>query len=555
MKCNIKRRVKSLLTLGIIFTMSMLGTTIANANTDLESEFKSIINKYEAEEVVVENGIALMNGETLDLSQYPNWELSNNTTVQIDENGKLTTLNEGTVFLSQKKNDKVHITEIYVDDNKSNFVSQASTISRSYYKVFIDPGHGGSDSGALGYGYRESDINLQVAKKVEAKLKAKGIEVRMSRSTDVFYGLQERADMSNSYQPDVFVSIHHNSSDSTSAAGIETYYHTNKISYKPLSDKIQTNLIKETGAKDRGVKSADFAVLRLTNNVSALVEGGFISNQAEANNLSNPVYQEKLATGIANGIEQYLRENITLSSSDTVIKTGVVNTTSLNVRGGYGTGYSVIGTLPNAAKVDILEEYNGWYKILYNGGYGYVSGAYITLNTTPEAIFSDIKDHWARAQIEDFVQKGYLNGYGDNTFRPDNPIRRDEFVKLVNKLFGFTEGGQVPFTDIQPDHWAYNEIAIAVKQGYINGYPDNTFGPDDFITREAAAKIIGQITKLQGDGVLSFNDTNQIADWAKPHVDALTDNGIIQGGDGNNFFPKNQMTRAEAVAMLSRLNK
>jgi N-acetylmuramoyl-L-alanine amidase len=552
---NIIRKVKSLLALGIIFTMPMLGTTIANANTDLESEFKSVINKYEAEEVIVENGIALMNGETLDLSQYPNWELSNNTTVQIDQNGILTTLNEGTVFLSQKKNNKVHVTEIYVEDNKSNFVSQASTISRNYYKVFIDAGHGGSDSGAVGYGYRESDINLQVAKKVEAKLKAKGIEVQMSRSTDVFYGLEERADMSNSYQPDTFVSIHHNSSDTTSAAGIETYYHTNKISHKPLSDKIQTNLIKETGAKNRGVKSDNFAVLRLTNNVSALVEGGFISNQTEANNLSNPVYQEKLATGIANGVEQYLRENITLSSTYTVIKTGVVNTTSLNVRGGYGTGYSIIGTLPNSAKVNIVEEYNGWYKILYNGGYGYVSGAYITLNTTSESTFSDITYHWARPQIEDFVQKGYLNGYGDNTFRPENPIRRDEFVKLANKLFGFTEGGQVAFTDIQPDHWAYNEIAIAVKQGYINGYPDNTFGPSDFITRESAAKIIGQITKLQGDGVLSFNDTNQISDWSKPHVDALTDNGIIQGGDGNNFFPKNQMTRAEAVAMLSRVNK
>ncbi|HSQ34140.1 MAG TPA: hypothetical protein VLM81_04560, partial [Peptostreptococcaceae bacterium] len=114
MRYNIIRKIKSLLALGIIFTMPMLGTTIANANTDIESEFKSIINKYEAEEVIVENGIALMNGETLDLSQYPNWELSNNTTVQIDENGKLTTLNEGTVFLSQKINDKVHVTEIYV---------------------------------------------------------------------------------------------------------------------------------------------------------------------------------------------------------------------------------------------------------------------------------------------------------------------------------------------------------------------------------------------------------------------------------------------------------
>ncbi len=118
----------------------------------------------------------------------------------------------------------------------------------------MDPGHGGIDDGASGFGHLEDELNLQVAKIVESKLKQKGIEVKMSRTSDVYISLAERAQMANSYGADAFISIHQNSSDNQSASGIETYYHIDKIGYKPYSNEIQTNAIQETGAKDRGCK-------------------------------------------------------------------------------------------------------------------------------------------------------------------------------------------------------------------------------------------------------------------------------------------------------------
>lgn len=558
MKCNINKILKHMMVASIIVTIPVLFTTTSNADSATKLEFESIIDKYNTEDVIVENGIVLNDGETLDLSQYPNWEISNDDTVKIDESGILTAVDEGTVYISQEIEGKIHIIEIYVSEHIPNKTEQYATVNRDYYKVFIDPGHGGKDSGALGSVYRESDLNLQIAKKVESKLKAKGIEVKMSRNSDVYLELKERADASNAYQPDVFVSIHQNSYTSSSANGIESFYHSDKSYDKPLSDKIQTNLIKNTGASNRGVKSANFGVLRMSINPASLVECGFITNPTEHSKLGTADYQDKIAIAIVNGIEQYLKENVILGGAEEskpVIKTGTVKvSSSLKVRAGYGTSYAEIGKLYNGERVNIVDEKDGWYQIQYKDGYGYVSTQYIILDETkPQYTFSDIQNHWAKDQIQEFANKGYINGYVDGTFRPESPIRRDEFVKIVNRIFGFTQGANVPFTDMIPGEWNYNEVAIAVKEGYIDGYPNNTFGPADFITRESAAKAISEIVKLKGDGLLSFNDVNLIGDWAKPHVDALTDHGIIQGGDGNNFMPQKSMTRAEVVTMLSRI--
>ncbi|MGL6108093.1 N-acetylmuramoyl-L-alanine amidase [Romboutsia sp.] len=394
MKKNI--RVKK--NLAIISMMSasyiLLNPIIGLADEKAEAEFIKVTNKYNFENIIVENGISLRKGENLDLSQFPGWEISNNQTVEIN-NDIVSPINEGTVYLSNEIDGKVHIIEVYVPDGQPEMLSSQNSKEsrRNYYKVFIDAGHGGSDSGASGFGNYEDELNLQVAKRVQSKLVQKGIEVQMSRTTDVFLSLSERANLANSYGADAFVSIHQNSASEASANGIETFHHTNKTSHKPLSANIQTNAIKETGAKDRGVKNANFAVLRETVMPSSLFESGFISNQVESANLANPAYQEKLANAIANGIEKYLKENINLNpSDDKVIATGTVNTTSLNVRSGYGTSNSVIGTLAKGAKVEILETQNGWHKIKYNTGYGYVSGSYIDLDSSePETSVKQTK--------------------------------------------------------------------------------------------------------------------------------------------------------------------
>ena len=560
MRC--KKNIRNLILLTMMVSLPILSKpSVVNADS-IEDEFSSVINKYDLKDVVVEPGVYLTKGETLDLSQYPNWELSDNETIEINSNGIARAVNEGTVFLSQRIGEKVYIVEIYVPSeiSKVNLESRGAQ-PRGYYKVFIDAGHGGTDPGALGYGYRESDLNLQVAKKVESKLKSKGIDVKMSRSSDIFYSLSERAEMANDYGADAFVSIHQNSAEAKSANGIETYYNRKKEEDRPLSNDIQKQVISQTGANNRGVKNAEFTVLVKSKMISALVECGFITNELEVKKLSDSSYQDKLATGIADGIEEYLKSNVIIEESQITATGKVVNADSLNVRKGPSISFDIIGKLSGGDKVKVIGESNGWYKIEYNGKYGYVSGSYIELDSTEpdqdnKINFTDVsQDYWAYSQIQDFVKKGYIEGYGDNTFRPKEPIKRNEFVKIFNKVFGLTNKSGIVFDDTK-DNWAKDEIDIAVTNGVAQGIGANKFEPEEYITREAAVKMLANYMKIEDknhDKIKKFSDYNEISDWAKDAFEGNLENGYIQGTDEGKLAPKNNITRAEVVTLLGRV--
>ena len=560
MRC--KKNIRNLILLTMMVSLHILSKpSVVNADS-IEDEFSSVINKYDLKDVVVEPGVYLTKGETLDLSQYPNWELSDNETIEINSNGIAKAVNEGTVFLSQRIGEKVYIVEIYVPSEIStvNLESRGAK-SRGYYKVFIDAGHGGTDPGALGYGYRESDLNLQVAKKVESKLKSKGIDVKMSRNSDIFYSLSERAEMANDYGADAFVSIHQNSAEAKSANGIETYYNRKKEEDRPLSNDIQKQVISQTGANNRGVKNAEFTVLVKSEMISALVECGFITNESEVKKLSDPSYQDKLATGIADGIEEYLKSNVIIEESQITVIGKVVNADILNVRKGPSISFDIIGTLSGGDKVKIIGESNGWYKIEYNGTYGYVSESYIELDYTEpdqdnKINFTDVsKDYWAYSQIQDFVKKGYIEGYGDNTFRPKEPIKRNEFVKIFNKVFGLTNKSGIVFDDTK-DNWAKDEIDIAVTNGVAQGIGANKFEPEEYITREAAVKMLANYMKIEDknhDKIKRFPDYNEISDWARDAFEGNFEKGYIQGTDEGKLAPKNNITRAEVVTLLGRV--
>lgn len=179
--------------------------------------------------------------------------------------------------------------------------------------IVIDAGHGGSDPGAVyshvGTEYREKVINLAVAKKVKALLQAQGIRVEMTRSGDTYPTLTERAAFANKLGAAMFVSIHSNSFDSNNDTnGIEVYYaKTNNsdrygLTSKKLATDVYKNLIKNTSATQRGVKTEQHAVTRLSEMPAILVELGFITNQEEAQKLSSDEYQNLLADAIADAI-------------------------------------------------------------------------------------------------------------------------------------------------------------------------------------------------------------------------------------------------------------
>lgn len=169
-------------------------------------------------------------------------------------------------------------------------------------KVFIDPGHGGSDPGASGNGLIEKDIVLSIAKKLGSQLQSKGISVMYSRTTDVYVGLTERAKMANDWGADLFVSVHSNALDgSGSAYGTECYTHPNDVyTTKQLSADVSASISKKLGTYNRGHKNADFAVLRLSSMPAILVETAFIDNAGDANLLRNR--QADFATAICDAI-------------------------------------------------------------------------------------------------------------------------------------------------------------------------------------------------------------------------------------------------------------
>ena len=222
-------------------------------------------------------------------------------------------------------------TNSWVDNNRyyvgadGAWVKDASRDKNTKRSIFLDPGHGGSDSGAVENGVREKDLTLSVYNKVSSRLASLGYTVLTSRNTDKDVGLVSRADQANKSNADMFLSIHFNAGGRGTAYGIETYYYKHEQGYEPeinkdnhnsperieksrkLANKIQQNLLYKTGAYDRGVRRASFAVLRETSIPSILVELGFIDNQEEVNKIKTNEYQEKLADGIVDGIVEYYK--------------------------------------------------------------------------------------------------------------------------------------------------------------------------------------------------------------------------------------------------------
>lgn len=168
-------------------------------------------------------------------------------------------------------------------------------------RVFLDAGHGGNDPGAIGNGLQEKAVNLSVTLKVGEILSDHGVDVRYSRTSDVFVVLENRAYMANNAGADKFVSIHCNAFADSSAKGVETYSYPGSSSGAALSSSIHNNIIS-SGAYtvNRGTKTANFAVLRLTNMPAALVELGFVTNSQDASILR--YRQDDLALAVAKGI-------------------------------------------------------------------------------------------------------------------------------------------------------------------------------------------------------------------------------------------------------------
>lgn len=165
--------------------------------------------------------------------------------------------------------------------------------------------------------------------------------------------------------------------------------------------------------------------------------------------------------------------------------------------------------------------------------------------------FSDVKGHWAEAQIIEWADKGVISG-DNGKFRPDSGITRAEFCAVINRVFGFSEKSGTDFSDVKPGAWYADDVAIAKEAGYVSGYGNNKFGPNDKLTRQDAAKIFKELFKLEaaaGQNAPSFADSGDIATYARDAVAVLAAQRYISGSD-NRFYPKKNISRAEVVTIL-----
>lgn len=179
--------------------------------------------------------------------------------------------------------------------------------------VILDPGHGGKDFGTEASNTKEKEYNLITSKLVASYLRQIGFHVSMTRDDDRFLSLAKRAAFANNLQGDIFVSIHYNSAPNPSAEGIEVFYYKDeknplrRENSKYLAQTILNNVIITTGAKSRGVKQGNLAVIRETTMDAVLIECGFLTNPAELAKIDKEEYRKLLAKGISLGIRDYMQ--------------------------------------------------------------------------------------------------------------------------------------------------------------------------------------------------------------------------------------------------------
>ncbi|MGG1698386.1 N-acetylmuramoyl-L-alanine amidase [Bacillus zhangzhouensis] len=173
--------------------------------------------------------------------------------------------------------------------------------------IFIDPGHGAQDAGAVGNGLLEKNVNLEVALKLQTRLNQAGALTVMSRTSDTFDSLQTRVSKGAKASADVFISIHANANDHSGANGTETYYDATyaAVNSLKLAQKVQPRMVSALGTRDRGVKTAGFYVIKYSKMPSILLETGFVTSPIDASILKSTTVKDRLASGITTGVSNY----------------------------------------------------------------------------------------------------------------------------------------------------------------------------------------------------------------------------------------------------------
>lgn len=169
--------------------------------------------------------------------------------------------------------------------------------------------------------------------------------------------------------------------------------------------------------------------------------------------------------------------------------------------------------------------------------------------------FNDIENvSWAKDAIEYLADKEIIHGKGNNTFAPNDSIKREEFAKILVEAFECEGGVAVEFEDVEQEQWYAPYINMAVEAGFVSGYSESVFGVGNSITRQDAcvmlARAAGFDLENAGDGAAKFRDKDDISSYALAAVSVMAEKGLVNGTTNGEFLPKKPITRAEAAKIL-----
>ena len=169
--------------------------------------------------------------------------------------------------------------------------------------------------------------------------------------------------------------------------------------------------------------------------------------------------------------------------------------------------------------------------------------------------FTDIDGHWAKNTIEKLEYSKIINGYEDETFRPDRNMTRAEFVTIINRILCLQEESSKYIPDISRSNWYYSEIRKAVKVGILEGDQNGAIFPENKITREEAILILSRAFKLKKVSTQpkGYNDLVDVSDWAKTEVYSAIKEGYLTGYEDGSIRPQNYITRAEVLILINRI--
>lgn len=169
--------------------------------------------------------------------------------------------------------------------------------------------------------------------------------------------------------------------------------------------------------------------------------------------------------------------------------------------------------------------------------------------------YTDTNGHWAEKNIERLSRINVIKGYSDNTFRPDDYITRAELITVVNRLLKNTEKSYKYIPDVLSTDWYSDEIRKAIYSGVVQGNTEGKVRPNDYITREEAVLILQRafVKNLRPYNTITYKDINQVSDWSKEAYYTFINLGYISGYGDNTVRPKDNITRAEIVKIINNI--